>query len=109
MQNFAARILTHTGKYNHITPGLKALGRLTIEEQLRLQDTTMMYKCVNNLVPSYISCKTGKRFNVHAYNLRNSEDLKLPGCQTAAVQSGFFKGQQKHGIVSVTTLELPDH
>ena len=50
----------------------------------------MMYKCVNNLVPAYISCKIGKRSNAHAYNLRNSEDLNLPGCRTAAAQSGFF-------------------
>ena len=60
MQNFAARILTDTGKYDHITPALKALGWLTIEEQLWLRDVTMMYKCVNNLVPTYISCKIGK-------------------------------------------------
>ena len=49
MQNFAARILTDTGKYDHITPALKALGWLTIEEQLWLRDVTVMYKCVNNL------------------------------------------------------------
>ena len=90
MQNFAARILTDTGKYDHITPALKALGWLTIEEQLWLREVTMMYKCVNNLVPTYISCKIGKRSNAHAYNLRNSEDLNLPGCRTAAAQSGFF-------------------
>ena len=48
MQNFAARILTDTRKYNHITPVLKALGWVTIEEQLLLQDVTIMYKCVNN-------------------------------------------------------------
>ena len=81
---------TDTGKYDHITPALKALGWLTIEEQLWLRDVTMMYKCVNNLVPAYISCKIGKRSNAHAYNLRNSEDLNLPGCRTAAAQSGFF-------------------
>ena len=90
IQNFAARILTDTGKYDHITPALKALGWLTIEELLWLRDVTMMYKCVNNLVPAYISCKIGKRSNAHAYNLRNSEDLNLPGCRTAAAQSGFF-------------------
>ena len=86
MQNFVARILTDTGKYDHITPALKALGWLTVEEQLWLRDVTMMYKCVNNLLPAYISCKIGKRLNAHAYNLRNSEDLNLPGCQTAAAQ-----------------------
>ena len=52
----------------------------------------MMYKCVNNLVLAYISCKIGKRSNAHAYNLRNSEDLNLPGRRTAAAaaQSSFF-------------------
>ena len=90
MQNFAARILTDTGKYDHITTALKALGWLTIEEQLWMRDVTIMYKCVNNLVPAYISCKIGKRSNAHSYNLRNSEDLHLPGCWTAAAQSGFF-------------------
>ena len=90
MQNFAARILTDTGKYDHTTLALKALGWLTIEEQRWFRDVTRMYKCVNNLVPAYISCKIGKRSNAHAYNLRNSEDLNLPGCRTAAAQSGFF-------------------
>ena len=45
---------------------------------------------INILVPACISCQIGKRSSAHAYNLRNSEDLKLPGCRTAATQSGFF-------------------
>ena len=109
MQNFAARILTDTGKYDHITPALKAVGWLTIEQQLWLRDVTMMYKCVNNLVPAYISCKIGKRSNVHSYNLCNSEDLNPPRYQTMAAIVASFIGQQKRGIVSVTTLELPNH
>ena len=48
MKNFAAHILTDTGKYDHITPAPKALGLQTIEEQLWLRDVTMAYKCVNN-------------------------------------------------------------
>ena len=109
MQNFAARILTDTGIYDHITPALKALGWLTIEKQLWLRAVAVMYKFVNNLVPAYISCKTGTRSNAHAYNLRNSEDLNLPGCRTVAAQSGFFYRAAKRGMVSVTTLELPNH
>ena len=50
-----------------------------------------MYKCVNNLVPAYISCKIGKRSNAqNTYNLCNSEDLNLPECRTAAAQRGLF-------------------
>ena len=35
----------------------------------------------------YLSCASK---DTHAYDLRNSEDLNLPGCRTAAAQSGFF-------------------
>ena len=49
MQNFAARILTDTRKYDHIAAALKDLGWLTIEEQLRLRNVILMYKCVNNV------------------------------------------------------------
>ena len=48
MQNFVARILTDTGKYDHITPALKALGWQTTEEQIWSRDVTMMYKFVND-------------------------------------------------------------
>ena len=90
IQNFAARILTDTRKYDHITPALKALGWLPIEEQLQLRDVIMMYKCVNNLAPAYLSCKLGKRSDSHAYNLRNSDHLNIPKCRTVAAQRGFF-------------------
>ena len=42
MQNFAARILTGTRKYNHITPALKDLAWLTEEHQLQLRDVMHM-------------------------------------------------------------------
>ena len=90
MHNFAARILTDTRKYDHITPALKDLGWLTVEEQLRLRDVILMYKCVNNVVPGYLSCKLGKRSDAHAYNLRNTDHLNIPKCRTVAAQRGFF-------------------
>ena len=90
MQNFTARILTDTRKYDHITPALKDLGWLTVEEQLRLWEVILMYKCVNNVVSGYLSCKLGKRSDAHAYNLRNSDHLNVPKCRTVAAQRGFF-------------------
>ena len=41
------------------------------------------------------SCKIGKRSTSHVYNLRNSEDLNLPKCRTAAAQRSFFYRQAK--------------
>ena len=50
----------------------------------------MMYKCVNNLAPAYLSCKLGKRSAAHAYNLRNSDHLNITKCRIVAAQRGFF-------------------
>ena len=47
LQNFAARILTETKKYDHITAVLKTLGWPTIGEQLWLRDVTMMSELAN--------------------------------------------------------------
>ena len=49
-----------------------------------------MYKCVNNVVPGYLSCKLGKQSDAHAYNLRNGDHLIIPKCRTVAAQRGFF-------------------
>ena len=61
MQNFAGRILANTKTFDHITPVLHELGWLTIEELLFLRDVTMIFKCLNGLVPSYLSNKFVKR------------------------------------------------
>ena len=55
MQNFAGSILTNIGKFDHITLVLHELDWLTMEEQLCLHDVTMIFKCLNGLVPSYLS------------------------------------------------------
>ena len=53
MQYYVGRVLTNTKKFDHITPVIHELGRLTIEELLRLRNVTMIFKCLNGLVPSY--------------------------------------------------------
>ena len=41
MQNFAARILTYTRKFDHKTPVFKKLGWLTIKKLINLRDVTI--------------------------------------------------------------------
>ena len=72
MQNFAGRILTNTKKFDHITPVLHELGWLTIEELLCLRDVTMIFKCLNGLVPSYFSTKFVKRSETYSYCTRQN-------------------------------------
>ena len=90
LQNFVARILTNTKKFDHISPILNELGWLTIEELLNLRDVIMIYKCINCLAPNYLSSKLYKRSDTHAYNTRLKEHLSLPLCRTSIAQRNFY-------------------
>ena len=49
MQNFAARIVTGTRKYNYLTPVIKEFKWL-----FTLWDAVMTFKCVKGLAPGYL-------------------------------------------------------
>ena len=104
LQNFAARILTNTKKYDHISPILNELGWLTIEELLNLCDLIMICKCINGLAPNYLSSKLYKRSDTHAYNTRLKEHLSLPLCTTSIAQRNFyFRALESWNKLSVAT------
>ena len=90
IQNFAARILTNTRKYDHISPILHDLGWLTVNALLHLRDIIMIYKCLNGLTSSYLSAKLTERSKTCEYNTRNRNQLNLPKCRTATAQRSFF-------------------
>ena len=46
LQNFAARVLTNTKKFDHISPVLRALCWPSIMNQLLVRDVTILYKIV---------------------------------------------------------------
>lgn len=54
-QNAAARLLTGTRKYDHISPVLASLGWLTIRDRVDFKMLVYAYKCLNGLAPSYLS------------------------------------------------------
>ena len=55
VHNTAARILTLTRKYEHITPVLKSLHWLPVKERIVYKLVTLTYKCLNNLAPQYLA------------------------------------------------------
>ena len=57
---------------DHVTPGLQELNWLSIENLLIYKDTIMTYKCLNNLVPSYLANKFTKRSDIHDCQTRNN-------------------------------------
>ena len=75
IQNTAARILTKTKKYDHISPILEELHWLSIEKRIDFKILLLTYKCLNNLAPSYL-CEL-----IEVYQpgraLRSGNDYKL--------------------------------
>ena len=61
VQNFVARVLTDTKKFNHISPVLRELGWPFVKDQLLVRDTTQVHKKVNSLSPLYLTSKLSKR------------------------------------------------
>ena len=54
IQNAAARLVTDTWKYDHITPVLRDLHRLPIRQRIVFKLATMVYICQHGLCPSYL-------------------------------------------------------
>ena len=70
IQNFAARILTGTRKYEQITPVLNNLRRLSVPAMLALYDAILTFKCLRGLAPKYLSSHFNTRASVHGRNTR---------------------------------------
>ena len=76
VQNLACRILTNTRKLEHISPALRDLNWLPVKKQLLFREAVMMYKCINNLAPSYLCDKFRKRSDIHKSHTRNHDLLQ---------------------------------
>ena len=55
IQNAAARLVTDTRKYDHITPVLRDLHWVPIRQRIVFKLATMVYKCQHGLCPSYLA------------------------------------------------------
>ncbi len=55
VQNAAARVLTRTRKYDHISPVLSTLHWLPTKHRIDFKILLMTYKALNGLAPQYLS------------------------------------------------------
>ena len=90
VQNFAARVLKDTEKFDHISPVLRELGWPSIKDQLLVRDTTQVYKIVSSVAPLYLSSKLSKRPDPHNYNTRKRNSLNIALCRTVTAQRSLF-------------------
>ncbi len=85
-QNAAARLVTNTRKFDHITPVLKDLHWLPIEKRIVFKVLLMTYKAVNSLGPSYL-CELVK-IHEPIRSLRSNDQLLLHVPKTKLVTAG---------------------
>ncbi len=55
VQNAAARVLTRSRKYDHITPILQSLHWLPIKFRISYKILLLAYKALNDLAPAYLT------------------------------------------------------
>ena len=90
VQNFAARIICGSRKFDHVAPLLKELHRLPVTSQLYLRDAVLAFQCMTGSAPTYLSSKFLTRGEVSARRTRSSQLLHIPLHKTKSGQRTFF-------------------
>ena len=108
VQNFAARIVSGTRKFDHVTPILKQLQWLPIVKQLEVRDATMVFKCLNRLAAPYLCQKFKTRSEVHNCNftLGIGTAYKYHSVGRLQVSARFLSEAKSRGIVFQTSFSL---
>ncbi len=76
VQNAAARVLTRTRKYDHISPVLSTLHWLPIKQDFQILLIT--YKVLNGLAPQYLSELLSRYSSPRPLQSQNSGHLIIP-------------------------------
>ena len=87
VQNFAARIISGTRKFDHITPVLKTLRWLPVKTQLYLRDAIYAFKCMTDRAPGYLTTQLTTRQEISGGVTRNSQQLNIPRFRTVLSKS----------------------
>ena len=90
IQNIVARIITGHGRCEHITPVLKALHWLPVQQRIKFKTLVLVYKPVNNLAPVYLQELLHP--HVPCRGLRSSEMnlLVVPFTRSSVIQQCAF-------------------
>ena len=90
VQNFAARIITNSRKFDHVTPLRCELHWLPVKLHLFYRDAILTFKCMNGMAPDYLSEKFVHRGSISGRCTRNSQSLNIPLYKSATGQRTFY-------------------
>ncbi len=78
VQNAAARVLTRSRKYDHITPILQSLHWLPIKLRISYKISLLTYKALNGLAPAYLTSLLSRYNPSRSLRSQNSGLLVVP-------------------------------
>ena len=78
VQNFPARIVSSSRKYDHISPILKDRKWLPVRQQLYYRHAIMAFKCMSGCAPASLFSKYIQRAMITRRTTRNSQMLNIP-------------------------------
>ncbi len=78
VQNAAARVLTRSRKYDHITPILQSLHWLPMKFRISYKIVLLTYKDLNDLAPAYLTNLLSRYNPTRSLRSQNSGFLVLP-------------------------------
>ena len=90
VQNTAARILTGTRKFEHITPVLRSLHWLPIDKRIIYKVLLMVYKAVHQLSPVYIQELIVSHNPSRSLRSSNQNLLHVPFTSSSLIQARAF-------------------
>ena len=88
--NFSARLITGSYEYDHITPVLKSLHWLPVEQRIGYKIAVLGFKCVNGSAPGYLQNLVELYTSIRT--LRSSSDkltLSIPKVRTLYGERSF--------------------
>ena len=85
IQNSAARLITRTKKYTHITPVLKQLHWLPVKSRITFKIILITFQCLNSMAPDYLNDSLIKY--TPSRNLRSAKKYLL---QCPVTQTKFY-------------------
>ena len=92
--------MTGLRKHDHISEALKSLKWLDVKDKLLFNNFVMMYKCMNNLTPNYLSERFQQRSKIHQRDTRQKKDLTLPKCRLVTGQRAYaFRGVKMYNTL----------
>ena len=107
VQNFACRIVSGTGKYDHVTPVLKRLSWLPVKEYIFYRQAVMAFKCITGQAPKYLTDQFITREQVSNRRTRSSQRLNLPLFRTASGHRTLYYRTIRGAVVHCPLVHCP--